>query len=289
MSSAFVVLAVVAATAPGPTKAAPPRPAPAPAPEPAPATMAPAAHAPGPAAAAPLGPRAFAGPTAVSPEGGAEVEAIGAAGPAPLPSAAPKDPGAVGAVGADGFAPLPAPPKPEPLARVRKGAWRGRGWLELGLDVTFTPLGRGAEERVISLGAGFGAGYRVLPVLGLFTAMGTFVNSVERRRYAAGEGDVVLKEDVGRIFVWDVAMLRGFVPVKGRVQPFADLGAGFGIDRLPFTDTRRALPTMRAGLGVDIWLGPTTTLGVLAIYRLLAAKDDLQHAVSFGVSLGFHW
>lgn len=236
----------------------------------------------------PLPPRGFAGPTAVAPEGTADV-AVEPAGPAALPTAPPKDQPGVGAVGADGFAPLPAPPKPEPAEKVRKGAWRGIGWLDLGLDVAITPLGRGDDQRVISLGANLGVGVRLKPAIGLFTSMGTFVNSVERRRHSTSDGAIVVKEDVGRLFVWDVAMLRGFVPVRGRVQPFADVGVGFGVDRLPFTEERRALGIVRAGVGFDIWLGPTTTLGILATYRLLAAPGDVQHAINFGAALGFHW
>jgi len=223
----------------------------------------------------------------VAPGGDAEVETP--AGPAPLPAGPGDVPADVGAIGGEGMAPLPAAPKPEPRAKVRRGPWRGRGWLDLGLDVTITPLGRGSDRRVVSLGAGFGLGVRLHPALGIYSAMGTFVNAVERRRYSTSDGEIVLREDVGRIFVWDVAVVRAFVPVRGRVQPFADLGGGFGIDRRPFSDSRRALGTMRAGVGLDLWLGPTTTLGLLATYHLLAARGDVQHAMSFGAGLGFHW
>jgi hypothetical protein len=210
-------------------------------------------------------------------------------GPAALPETSPPAPEGVGAIGADGLAPLPAPPKPEPESRVQRGAWRGRGWVDLGLDVTITPLGRGKEERVVSLGAALGLGVRLHSALGLYTSMGTFVNAVERRRYATSDGEIILREEVGRIFVWDVAVVRAFVPVRGRVQPFADLGFGLGVDRRPFTEERRVLGTVRAGVGLDLWLGPTTTLGLLATYRLLAAKGDMRHAISFGAGLGFHW
>ena len=267
-------------TAPGPTAAPAPTPAPAPTTTPTPAPASTPASEPG---------RGFSGPTSVAPTGTADVDTPAPTGPAPLPETPPPAPEGVGAIGGDGLAPLPAPPKPEPRERVRRGPWRGRGWVDLGLDVTITPLGRGAERRVVSLGAGIGLGVRPHRAIGLYTAMGTFVNAVERRRYATNDGEIVLREEVGRIFVWDVAVLRAFVPVRGRVQPFADVGAGFGVDRRPFTETRRGLGTVRAGVGLDLWLGPTTTLGLLATYRLLAARGDVQHAMSFGAGLGFHW
>jgi hypothetical protein len=225
------------------------------------------------------------GPTAVD---GVGVEPV-VEEVAALPSEPAVDPADVGAIGGDGLSPLPAPPKPEPKESVRRGAWRGRGWVELGLDVTITPLGRGPDLRVVSLGAGVGLGIRLHRAIGLFTAMGTFVNAVERLRFAAGDGSIAVREDVGRIFVWDLAVVRAFVPTRGRVQPFVDVGGGVGIDRPPFGDRRRALGLLRAGLGLDIWLGPTTTLGVNATYRLLGAKHDVKHAIAFGGALGFHW
>jgi hypothetical protein len=276
-----VIASLVALLLAAPPTAAPPGPAPAPAPAAAPTA------APAPVPAEPLPGRGFAGPTEVATPAGVEPPAP--EGPAALPDGAPLDPASVGAVGVDGFAPLPAPPKPEPPQRVRRGAWRGKGWIELGLDVSITPLGRGPERRVVSLGAGLGLGVRLHRALGVFTGIGTFVNGVERRRYATSDGAIVLREDVGRIFVWDVAVLRAFVPTKGRFQPYADLGGGLGVDRPPFSSRPRAMGTLRAGLGHDIWLGPTTTLGVFATYRLLGARRDVQHALAFGAALGFHW
>lgn len=282
------VLAAVLAAATGPA------PAPAPAAGPAPESVAPApapapAPTPAPEAPRPEAPRDFSGPTAVEPGTGAEpAETSEPVGPAPLPETAPTAPAETRAIGSPEMAPLPLPPKREPKRTVRRGPWRGRGWVDLGLDVTIVPLGRGSDSRVVSLGGSLGVGVRPLKDLGVFTSIGTFVSGVDLRKYASG-GNLELHEEVTRMFVWDIAVLRAFVPVRGRVQPFGDLGGGLGVDRVPFTDKRRALGILRVGLGLDLWLGRTATLGLLATYRLIGTPGDVRHALAFGGGLGFHF
>jgi hypothetical protein len=77
---------------------------------------------------------------------------------------------------------------------------------------------------------------------------------------------------------WDIAFVRLFAPVPGRVDPYIDVGGG-----LAFFDPARdrasiAGGTVRASIGLDAWITRQLTLGLAGIYRVNFVDETVGHA-----------
>jgi hypothetical protein len=119
--------------------------------------------------------------------------------------------------------------------------------------------------------------------------MTTFIHDA-RSEIALDEfGEQVEVTGYGRLVLFDLAVLRLFLPVKGRVQPYFDAGGGVGVYRRPFGDASDAVGVGRLGLGTDFWLAPTFSLGLAADYRLLGIERSVGHTLQFGLLATVHW
>lgn len=195
-----------------------------------------------------------------------------------------------GAIGGKGYSPLPPPPGAEDPGRLETGPWRGRGWFDVRLGVV-VPLGgaRPAAGEVVSAGGGFDVGWRIRDFIGLYAGVSTHVHDREVRSSLDEVGDATTVAGFGRMVLFDLAVARLWLPVGRRVQPWADVGAGVGIYRAPFSDRGKAVGHVRGGLGMDVWIGKSFTLGLGATYRLLVVGDALGHALQAGPDLAVHW
>lgn len=207
-------------------------------------------------------------------------------------SFAPPDPHAppsegVYAVGSSGVAPLPPAPPPVDPATIPRGSWRGVMWLSLRLHVAGY-IGGDAPARptVVALGGGAEAGWRIRQWVGLGSSFSQQPHELYREDVPDAPAVVTRR---GYMSAWDIAFLRLWAPVDGRVDPYLDVGGG-----LAFFDPARDRPslvgaTVRASLGLDVWVARNLTLGFAGIYRLNLIDSTLGHAWQGAIEFAVHW
>lgn len=208
-------------------------------------------------------------------------------GPAqpPDPHAQPSE--GVHAVGSSGVAPLPPAPAPVDPSTIPRGDWRGVGWLSLRLHVT-GPIYGDAPGRptVVSLGGGAEGGWRIRQWIGLGAAFSRQPHEIYRQDIPDAPAVVTRR---GYMTAWDIAFLRLYAPVRGRVDPYVDVGGGLAF----FTPARErdsvAGTTVRASVGVDAWVARQVTLGISGLYRLNVVDETIGHAWQAALEFGVHW
>lgn len=211
---------------------------------------------------------------------------------APPEVAAPSAPGAPPVAPADppeavGSDEPPLPPAPPPATgRIRRGGYTGVGWfaLRFALEGGLLPAGR----RTLAAGLGFEGGWRPHRWFGLLTRFASWGSTVDARVVQDEAGDAVTVRDAGILNAWDVLGMRVFVPLRGRLEPSADLSSGFAVERRPF-DPRRTWATVRIGAGLGIWVARTVTLRMEASWRLLALRNEVRHYVGGTLGLAIHF
>jgi hypothetical protein len=210
---------------------------------------------------------------------------VDSSGQPPNPKARPSE--GVYAVGSSGVAPLPPAPPPVDPSTIARSGWRGVGWLSLRVLVS-GPLYGDAPGRptVISLGGGVEAGWRIRQWIGLGTSVSRQPHEIYRQDVP--DAPAVLTRR-GYMTGWDLAFVRLFAPVTGRIDPFIDVGGG-----LAFLDPARDRAsvvggTVRASVGLDAWLTRQLTLGLAGIYRVNFVDDTVGHAWQAALELGLHW
>ncbi|WP_181233171.1 hypothetical protein [Enhygromyxa salina] len=250
----------------------PPAPEPAPEPEPIP-VIAPAE----PAAPAPE-------PAAPAPEPDTPGQAAAPSTP-PNPHARPSE--GVYAVGSSGVAPLPPAPPPVSPTTIRRDSWRGVGWLAVRLHVTGPIMGdTPGRPTVISLGGGAEGGWRIRQWVGMGTGFSRQPHETYRDRVF--DGSQVVNRS-GYMSAWDVAFVRLYAPVRGRVDPYIDVGGGLAFFE-PARDRATLVGgTVRASAGFDAWVARNVTLGVFGIYRANFMDETIGHVWQAGLDLGLHW
>lgn len=231
------------------------------------------------------------GAVPAEPEAGEPVTPAPSTPPAE-PAPAPPDPHArpsegVYAVGSSGVAPLPPAPPPVDPSTIRRDGWRGVGWLSLRLLVSGPIYGTApGRPTVVALGGGAEGGWRIRQWIGIGTGFSRQPH--ELYRLDVPEAPAVLNRR-GYMTAWDIAFLRLYAPVPGRLEPFIDVGGG-----LSFFDPARdrsslAGGTVRASVGFDAWITRQLTLGLAGIYRVNVVDDTVGHVWQAVIELGVHW
>jgi hypothetical protein len=205
--------------------------------------------------------------------------------------AAPPNPGArpsegVYAVGSGPLAPLPPPPAPVPASTIPKLDWRGNLWLSLRISVTGPLGGRGpAKPAVVGVGGMVEAGWRINQIAGLGTSLARQPH--EQIRYEVLEGTVLQR---GWQSTWDVAFVRLFAPVPGRVDPFLDLGGGLVFVESAVEGSPLALGgSTRASVGFDAWITKHFSLGLGLLYRASFVDGSIGHSLQGLLDISGHW
>jgi hypothetical protein len=242
---------------------------------------------------------AFAPPTPEPATEPPEPEAITVAPAAPAdPNPAPPSSGqppnhharpseGVYAVGSSGVAPLPPAPPPVDPSKIPRGDWRGVGWLSLRVLVSGPLYGDApARPTVISLGGGAEGGWRIRQWIGLGAGFSRQPHEIYRQDVP--DAPAVLTRR-GYLTAWDIAFVRLFAPVRGRVDPYVDVGGG-----LAFFDPARDRAslvggTVRGSIGIDAWLTRQLTLGLAGTYRVNFVDETVGHAWQAALELGVHW
>jgi hypothetical protein len=210
----------------------------------------------------------------------------------PEPPAAPPNPHArpsegVHAVGSSGVAPLPPPPPPVPPSTISRGRWSGVGWLSVRLLVSGPIAGdTPARPTVISLGGGAEGGWRIRQWIALGSGFARQPHEVYREDIPDAPAIINYR---GYLSTWDVGFLRLYAPVRGRVDPFVDVGGG-----LAFFDPARDRPvlvgaTVRASVGFEAWIARNLTLAVTGIYRGNFVDRTIGHSWQAALGFGIHW
>jgi hypothetical protein len=203
----------------------------------------------------------------------------------PNPKARPSE--GVYAVGSSGIAPLPPPPPPVPPESIARGRWSGVGWLSVRLLVAGPIAGNPpARPTVISLGGGVEGGWRIRQWIGLGASFTRQPHEIYREDVPDAPAAITYR---GYMSAWDIAFVRLFAPVKGRVDPFLDVGGG-----LTFFEPARDRPTLmggsvRASVGFEAWVSRNLTLGLSGIYRANFVDDTVGHAWQAAIDFGVHW
>lgn len=204
--------------------------------------------------------------------------------PPPNPQSPPSE--GVYAVGSGPVAPLPPPPPPVPVSAIPKLDWRGVLWLSVRLTVT-GPLGGSypARASVVSLGGAFEGGWRINQIAALGMGLSRQPHEIIRQTHL---DQIDIRR--GTMSVWDIAFIRMFAPVRGRVDPFIDLGGGMAF----VEPAREGEPldvggTIRGSLGFDAWLAKNLTIGVSGMYRAAFMRESVGHSIQGALELAVHW
>lgn len=188
-------------------------------------------------------------------------------------------------------APLPPPSAPVEPERVATTAWRGGGWFALRATLG-GPLDKGREapasSRVVGLGWGFEFGYRARPWLGV--GMGYHRGPhdlVQSTVDVAGTLSVV--EQTGFLNSYELLVIRAFVPMLGRVEPWVDLAGGIST-----LDSVRAVSDgvggqLRIGGGADFWIRPKVAIDLGLHYRINSVGASTGKLLRGAIGLKFHW
>jgi hypothetical protein len=203
----------------------------------------------------------------------------------PDPHARPSE--GVYAVGSSGVAPLPPAPPPVDPSTIPRGEWRGVGWLALRLHVTGPVYGDPpGRPTVISLGGGAEGGWRIRQWVALGAAYSRQPHELYRQDIPDAPAVVTRR---GYMAAWDIAFLRLYAPVPGRVEPYIVMGGGLSFFA-PARD-RPGIPggTVRASVGFDAWITRQLTLGVSGIYRVNFVDETIGHSWQAALEFGLHW
>lgn len=183
----------------------------------------------------------------------------------------------------------PAPPATDP-SQLPKEAWRGVGFFQIHLGATIPAGGsRPAAGTVVSAGGGIQAGWRPSKFFAVGVGVTTFVHDAGREEAVDSSGERVEVTDLGRMTVFDAAFVRAYIPMMRRVEPRFDVGALVGTYRGPFTTRARVVSGVRAGAGVDLWVGPAFSIDVSVDPRLLVVGDAVGFTVQAGLGATVHW
>lgn len=214
----------------------------------------------------------------------------------PAPEAVPQDEAVADASGTedDGKA-LHGEPLPEAPARVDPGtldrhAWRGIGFFQIHVGA-IVPLGgsRPAAGTVASAGGGVQLGWRVRPILALGVGLTTFLHDHAETLATDSVGNTVEVRDFGRMTLFDPVFVRFFVPTKRRIEPRFDVGALLGTYRPPIEGSPQLVGGIRAGAGLDVWIGPSFSLDFGVDPRLLIVDGRAGVSLQAGMGASVHW
>jgi hypothetical protein len=206
---------------------------------------------------------------------------------APRTAHAESAPGPTGtdAIGSD-EAPLPAAPPP-PGGRLTRGPFTGRGWFELGATVLH---GRGLPHgrRLTSAGLSGAFGIRPHRNFGVFTAVSTWIGDIQEVEGVDDDGNTVVVATPAPMTAWEILGVRGFLPLRRRIEPSLDLATGMVVERRPFTG-RRVWGAARASAALAVWVAPTLGLRFAFDYRLHARTAALRHFIGGSAMLSIHF
>jgi hypothetical protein len=143
-----------------------------------------------------------------------------------------------------------------------------------------------ARPTVVSLGGGAEGGWRIRQWIGLGTSFTRQPHEVYREDVPDAPAIITYR---GYMSAWDIAFVRLYAPVRGRVDPFIDVGGG-----LAFFEPARDRPTImggtvRASVGFEAWVSRNLTLGLSGVYRANFIDDTVGHAWQAAIDFGVHW
>jgi hypothetical protein len=187
--------------------------------------------------------------------------------------------------------PLPPPPPAVPPRRILTKPWRGDGFLTMKLTVVGGLAGSGdLRGNLTSLGGAVEGGWRINNYLALGGGLSRNLHVRTRRVfYDSFTGDGFVYADTAGLTHFDFAFLRGYAPVKGRAQPWLDVGAGLALRDIVDVRDARAAASVRTTLGFDGWVARNTSIQVALQYRLIAAPGSVAHTLGGSIGLAFHW
>lgn len=186
--------------------------------------------------------------------------------------------------------PLPeAPPRIDP-GTLDRHAWRGTGFFQIHVGA-IVPLGgrRPGAGTVASAGGGVQLGWRVRPILALGVGLTTFLHDHAETLATDSVGNTVEVRDFGRMTVFDPLFVRFFVPTKRRIEPRFDVGALLGTYRPPIEGSPQLVGGIRAGAGLDVWIGPSFSLDFGVDPRLLVVDGRAGVSLQAGMGATVHW
>ena len=205
----------------------------------------------------------------------------------PNPKARPSE--GVYAVGSSGVAPLPPPPPPVAPTRIRRGSWRGSGWVAVRLHVAGPIAGvPPARPTVISLGGGAEGGWRIRQ----WVALGAGFSRQPHELYREDIPDTPAPTEVDRrgfMTAWDIAFLRLYAPVRGRVDPYIDIGGGLSFFEPARERATQVGGTVRTSVGLDVWITRSVTLGLTGLYRANFVEQTVGHSWQAALEVAIHW
>lgn len=189
------------------------------------------------------------------------------------------------AIGSD-EAPLPAAPA-APGGRLTKGPFTGRGWFELGATVLHAPrLPNGLTLTSAGLTGTFGL--RPHRNFGAFTSLTTWIGDAPLTQGVDENGNATAIASPAPATSWEILGVRGFLPLRRRIEPSMDLASGMVVERRSLGG-RRLWGGVRASAALGVWVAPTLSLRFAFDYRLHARLQELRHYVGGSATLSIHF
>jgi hypothetical protein len=173
---------------------------------------------------------------------------------------------------------------------IRDGPWRGIAWLNVGLTVGGKVGGsEPAATTVVAVGGTGEVGIRASNWLGIGLGFSRHAHDQTTIRVVYPDGVVVKEAYRGYMTNLDIALFRFYAPTKGRIQPWADVGAGLAFLEPPRSHLEEVGLTVRGTAGVDFWLARQLTVTLQLGYRADVLKDSSGHTLRGGLLMGAHW
>ncbi|MCR9166246.1 MAG: hypothetical protein ACE37F_26650 [Nannocystaceae bacterium] len=186
--------------------------------------------------------------------------------------------------------PLPQAPARVDPGTLERHAWRGTGFFQIHVGA-MVPLGgqRPGAGTVASAGGGVQLGWRVHPVFALGVGLTTFLHDHDETLATDSAGNTVEVRDFGRMTLFDPAFVRFFVPTRRRIEPRFDVGVLLGSYRPPLAGSPRLAGGVRAGAGLDVWIGPSFSLDFGVDPRLIIVDGRAGVSLQAGMGATVHW
>ncbi|MEE9383266.1 MAG: hypothetical protein V3V08_07615 [Nannocystaceae bacterium] len=188
-------------------------------------------------------------------------------------------------------APLPPPPPHADPSTIRRGPWRGVGWV--GFRATMTvPLGGElpAKGDVAASGGGVEMGWRIRNLIGVGGGLSRTTHQRSETQYHDPVvGGTVTEYAYGFLTYLDL-MSRLYVPLDGRVQPYIDVGGGVAWLEPSDPEVLAIIGGQgKAGIGLDAWIARNLTFGGGLTYRITSLDGAVGHSAHGHLQFGIHW
>jgi hypothetical protein len=139
------------------------------------------------------------------------------------------------------------------------------------------------------MGWGVDIGYRAQPWLGVGLGFHRQPHDYVEVQLQT-DTTVFVTDATGYLNTYDLLILRGFLPVEGRIQPWVDVAGGMAVLQAALAGRPSGVGgQFRLGAGADFWIQQQISLDLSLHYRLNSVGGGPGHLLRGALGITFHW